>query len=155
MSNTIPVVNSTLYFGTASEVSTQSGNRGDVFFATDTRVEYTNTDGGTTWVVTRSYTLAGAAKVDSERGPAGFPNGGQTAAYTASAGTIATGVNAYYVDVTCTSDAYIAIAASPTANSSGYFCGAGLTYRFPISINDKVSALQVSTGGTMYVHPVA
>ena len=58
----ITVSSATLYYGTDAEINALSATLGDVGFATDTGKEYTNTDGGTTWAVTRAYT-SGAAHV--------------------------------------------------------------------------------------------
>jgi len=52
----ITVSGATLYYGTDAEINALSATKGDVGFATDTGKEYTNTDGSTTWVVTRAQT---------------------------------------------------------------------------------------------------
>ena len=87
-------------------------------------------------------------------GPEGHENAGETVAYTLTAGTSAAIVGTI-VDVTCTTDAYVAIGSSVAATSSGYFCAAGQTYRFPITSGNTVSAIQVSAGGNLHVHPVS
>lgn len=58
----ITVSSAKLYYGTDAEINALTGTKGDVGFATDTGKEYTNTDGGTTWVLTRVSTT-GAASV--------------------------------------------------------------------------------------------
>jgi len=62
------------------------------------------------------------------------------------------------VDVTCTTAAVIQIAATPVAVvATGYYCAAGITYRFPITSGNKVAAIKAtgSSAGVMYLHPVA
>lgn len=40
------------------------------------------------------------------------------------------------------------------ATTPRYDCAVGVTYRFPITSGDKVSAIEVSSGDTVYAHPV-
>jgi len=58
----ITVSSAKLYYGTDAEINALTGTKGDVGFATDTGKEYTNTDGGTTWEITR-VNVSGAACV--------------------------------------------------------------------------------------------
>jgi hypothetical protein len=77
----------------------------------------------------------------------------QSAAYTATAGTITTaitdGVNK--IRVICTSAAYVKIGNSPTATSSDVYMAADSPEYFTIKPGMKVSAIQVSAGGTLHV----
>lgn len=78
-------------------------------------------------------------------------NGGQSVAYTGTAGTItnavAQGIDVVKVNVT--TDAYVSV--SGTATTSDCLCLAGVDYWFPIPSGGKVSAIQLSSGGTLYV----
>ena len=56
---TVTVADAVLKYGLEADVASETGAIGDVFFATDTYCEYTNTDGGTTWVKTRQSNSAG------------------------------------------------------------------------------------------------
>jgi hypothetical protein len=77
----------------------------------------------------------------------------QSVAYTVTAGTITTaitdGVNK--VRVVCTSAAYVKIGNSPTATSSDVYMAADSPEYFTIKSGMKVSAIQVSAGGTLHV----
>jgi len=62
------------------------------------------------------------------------------------------------VIVTCTTTAQIAIGSNPTATvATGYYCAAGITYRFPITSGNKVAIIHSdgTTAGVGYIHPVA
>lgn len=84
---------------------------------------------------------------------------GQSVAYTGTAGTITNtlpeGTTA--VRVMTTSDAYIRIGVSPTAVTTDLFLPAYMPEYFPVyAIGPnlpKVSAVQVSAAGTLYVMP--
>lgn len=88
---------------------------------------------------------------------------GQNVAYTGTAGTIS---NALPIDCTAvwvwtTTDAYIRIGASPTAVTTDFPLPAMTPMVFPVSPRDaqssngcKVSAVQIASGGTLYVCPV-
>ena len=58
----VTIAFATLYYDTASNIQALSANKGDFGFEIDTQDEYTNIDGGTTWVMTRAST-GGAAHV--------------------------------------------------------------------------------------------
>jgi hypothetical protein len=77
----------------------------------------------------------------------------QSVAYTGSAGTIASAVGAqtYKVRVLTTTDAFIKIDNSPTATSSDVYLPALQAEYFHITPGQKVSAIQVSAGGTLHV----
>ena len=77
----------------------------------------------------------------------------QSVAYTGTAGTIANavGVGTQKVRVLVTTDAFIKIAKTPTATTSDvYLPGLSAEY-FTIYSGEKVSAVQVASGGTLYV----
>jgi hypothetical protein len=77
----------------------------------------------------------------------------QSVAYTAVAGTISTAITTgiQYVRVVTTSAAYIKIGSSPTATTSDVYLPADWSEVFRISPGEKVSAVQVSAGGTLHV----
>jgi hypothetical protein len=77
----------------------------------------------------------------------------QKVAYTGTAGTITNGVGAqtYQVRVVTTTDAFILIGDSPTATTSDMPTFAGLPEYFTITPGQKVSAIQSSAGGSLYV----
>lgn len=75
----------------------------------------------------------------------------QKVAYTGTAGTIANVVTASVLRVFCTSAAYIKIAVSPTATTFDMLVGANQPEYFRCVPGDKVSAVQVSAGGTLHV----
>lgn len=77
----------------------------------------------------------------------------QSVAYTGTAGVItnpiSTGV--YAVRVWCSTDAHIAVGAAPTATTSNMPVSAGVAEYIAINPGEKVSAIQQSAGGTLYV----
>lgn len=77
----------------------------------------------------------------------------QSATFTTTAGTItnAVGAQTYRVRVAATTDAFIAIGKAPTATTSDAPVFAGVPEYFTIAPGEKVSALQISAGGTVYV----
>lgn len=81
------------------------------------------------------------------------PGATQSVAYTGTAGTIsnAVGAQTYQVRVWCTSQAYIAFGASPTATTSDIPIPANTPEYFTITPGQKVSAVRDSTSGTLFV----
>jgi hypothetical protein len=77
----------------------------------------------------------------------------QKVAYTGTAGTIPNGVGAqtYQVRIVCTTGAFVLIGDSPTATTSDMPTFADLPEYFSITPGQKVSAIQSSSGGTLYV----
>lgn len=79
----------------------------------------------------------------------------QNAAYTGTHGVISNAVNASIdtiVEVTCTTLAYVAVGATPVATSAnGRVVAANTPTLFKLRVGEKVSAVQVAAGGTMYV----
>jgi hypothetical protein len=77
----------------------------------------------------------------------------QSAAYTGTAGTItnAIGSGSYKVRVVVTSAAYVKVGDSPTATSSDVYMAADAPEYFSCTPGQKVSAIQVSAGGTLHV----
>jgi len=77
----------------------------------------------------------------------------QSKAYTGTAGTIdnAVGTQIYKVRVVTTSAAYIKIGDSPTATTADVYMPADSPEYFTITPGQKVSAIQVSAGGTLHV----
>jgi hypothetical protein len=75
----------------------------------------------------------------------------QSVAYTGTAGIITNGVGGQIraVRVVCTSAAYIAFNA--TATTAGIYVPANTPEVWQIEPGDKVSAIQVSSGGTLHV----
>lgn len=77
----------------------------------------------------------------------------QSVAYTATAGTV---TNTFSLGVTkirvmCTSDAYIKIGKTPTATTADPIIPANSVEYFLTREGEKVSAVQVSAGGTLHV----
>ena len=81
----------------------------------------------------------------------------QSVAYTGSAGTItnAFGTGTQKVRVVVTSAAFILIAKDPTATSAGVYMPADSPEYFTVNPGEKVSAIQVSSGGTLHVTEIA
>lgn len=81
------------------------------------------------------------------------PGTHQSIAYTGTAGTIANAVNAHTraVRVVSTSACYLAFGQAPTATSAGVYMPADRPEIFMVSGGEKVSAIQVSAGGTLHV----
>lgn len=82
------------------------------------------------------------------------PNTVQSVAYTATAGTITNpvGANTTVVRVYCTSDAHIAFGAAPTATTNDTPIAADAPEYFRVTPGvDKISAVQQSAGGSLYV----
>ncbi|SCB51661.1 hypothetical protein GA0061099_10214 [Bradyrhizobium yuanmingense] len=77
----------------------------------------------------------------------------QSKAYTGTAGTIdnAIGSSVYKVRVVVTSAAYVKVGDSPTATSSDVYMAADAPEYFSCTPGQKVSAIQVSAGGTLHV----
>jgi hypothetical protein len=77
----------------------------------------------------------------------------QSVAYTGTAGTItnAVGVGVNKVRVVVTSAAYVLIGTAPTATTAAVYMPADSPEYFTISPGEKVSAIQVSGGGTLHV----
>lgn len=81
----------------------------------------------------------------------------QSVAYTGTAGTItnAFAAGTYKVRVAVTSAAYVKVGNSPTATSSDVYMPADAVEYFTVLPGMKVSAIQVSAGGTLHVTEVA
>jgi hypothetical protein len=77
----------------------------------------------------------------------------QSVAYTGTAGTITNVVasQTYKVRVLVTTDAYIKIGNSPTATTSDVYMAAFEPEYFTITPGQKVSAIQVTAGGSLHV----
>lgn len=75
----------------------------------------------------------------------------QKVAYTGTHGAITTAVAATIVRVVCTSAAYIKFATTPVATSNDVYVAADQPEYFRCLVGDKVSAIQVSAGGTLHV----
>lgn len=77
----------------------------------------------------------------------------QSVAYTGTAGTItnAAGDGVLKVRVVVTTAAYILFGTAPTATSAGVYMPADQPEYFTVSPGEKVSAIQVSSGGTLHV----
>lgn len=79
--------------------------------------------------------------------------GGQSVAYTGTAGAIsnAVGSQTYAVLLVATTDCYIVFGKTPTATTADTMIPANTALVFRIRPGEKVSAVQVSSGGTLYV----
>lgn len=85
---------------------------------------------------------------------------GQSVAYTGTAGTITNNLPAgtQAVTVTTTTDAFVRVGASPTAVVTDLYVPAFCTRVIKVpdpGVPSKVSAIQVTTGGTLYVSPAS
>jgi len=76
----------------------------------------------------------------------------QKIAYTGTATVIANPINAEMVDITCTTEAHIAIGPNPTATLLDIHMTAGVPRTLRCNLQDKVSAIQVSSSGTLHVN---
>ena len=79
----------------------------------------------------------------------------QSVAYTGTAGAIANVVGASKVCIWCSTDAHIAVGSAPVATTSDKPVTAKLDYVIDIEPGQKVSAIQQSAGGTLYVTPLS
>ena len=81
----------------------------------------------------------------------------QSVAYTGTAGTIAAAITTGItkIRVVVTSAAYIKIDSSPTATTSDVYMPADSPEYFTVRAGMKVSAVQVSSGGTLHVTEIA
>lgn len=79
------------------------------------------------------------------------PQTHQSVAFTGTAGTITNAVAASCVRVVCTAAAYIKIGTNPTATTGDVYVSAGNAEYFRCEPGEKVSAVQVSAGGTLHV----
>jgi hypothetical protein len=81
----------------------------------------------------------------------------QSVAYTGTAGTVANTITAgvQKVRVCATSACYIAIGVSPTATTAGIYMPADSVEYFTVAAGEKVSAIQLSAGGTLHVTEIA
>ena len=81
----------------------------------------------------------------------------QNVAYTGTAGTVANGVNTgvYKVRVLTTTDAFVTTDGSTPSATNGAYVPALSPEYFTVTPGQKVSAVQVSGGGTLYVTEVS
>ena len=79
------------------------------------------------------------------------PGDSQSVAYTGTAGTISNALNSRGVRVVVTSAGFVKIAPSPTATTTDIYMPANVPEYFACNVGDKVSAIQLSSGGTLYV----
>ena len=81
----------------------------------------------------------------------------QVVAYTGTAGTISNAVasGVYVIRVVVTTAAHIAIGTDPTATTSDVYMPADTPEYFVVSPGEKVSAIQVSSGGNLHVTEVS
>ncbi len=77
----------------------------------------------------------------------------QSVAYTGTAGTIPTAINAGVAKIRLivTTAAFIKIGNTPTATSTDVYIPADSPEYFTITPGQKVSAVQLTTGGTLHV----
>lgn len=88
---------------------------------------------------------------------AGYLGTHQSKAYTGTAGTIDNAISdgIQKVRVVVTSAAYIKIGKSATATTFDVYMAADVPEYFTIKAGEKVSAVQVSAGGTLHVTEVS
>lgn len=70
---------------------------------------------------------------------------------TAMSGGLENARNTRFIRVLCTTAAFVRIGVSPTAVATDYAMTANVAETFACNPGDKVSAVQVASGGTMYV----
>lgn len=77
----------------------------------------------------------------------------QSKAYTGTAGTIdnAIGAGTWAIRVVVTTAAYVQVGSSPTATSADVYLPADRPEIFICNPGEKVSAIQVASGGTLHV----
>jgi hypothetical protein len=77
----------------------------------------------------------------------------QSVAYTGTAGTITTAFSGGLkkARIVCTSAAYVKVGVAPTATTSDVYCPADAPEYVSVAPGEKVSAIQVSAGGTLHV----
>jgi hypothetical protein len=77
----------------------------------------------------------------------------QSVSYTGTAGTISSGISGSVqrIRVLVTTDAFIKIAGSPTATTSDVYLPGLQPEYFTVNPGEKVSAIQVASGGSLYV----
>lgn len=77
----------------------------------------------------------------------------QNVAFTGTAATITNGISAgvYKIRVWCTTDAFVKVDSSPTATTGDMPISAGSPEYFSCTPGQKVSAIQQSASGTLYV----
>ena len=87
----------------------------------------------------------------------GYPGTHQSAAYTATAGTITNAITSgtFKARVVVTSAAYIKIGKDVTATTSDVYMAADSPEYFSIRPGEKVSAVQVSGSGTLHVTEIS
>ncbi len=95
-----------------------------------------------------STTPAGAQTFDAI-----FPGTTQAVTYDGSTQTTnAVGTTTTVIQVTCTTAAFVAVGTNPTASpTNGAYVPANTPVKFGINPGDKVAAIKVASGGTMYV----
>lgn len=81
----------------------------------------------------------------------------QSKAYTGTAGTIDNAITAgvQKIRVICTTAAYVKVDKSPTATSADVYMAADAAEYFTVTEGMKVSAIQVSSGGTLHVTEIS
>lgn len=94
-------------------------------------------------------------KISVLMGPQAHDGQGDTDTYagTGSEGSVGP-FTANFVDVTCTTNAFISFNGTAVANSD-YFVVANTTYRFPIVSGSSISVIQATAAGSIYAHPVS
>ena len=95
-------------------------------------------------MASQTPTLPGSAQCLS-------PEEVQNVAYTATAGTIADATSGRVLRIFCTTDAFIKIGVDPTATTSDTPVAARSAEYFRANPGNKVSAVQASQGGILYV----
>lgn len=80
----------------------------------------------------------------------------QNVAYTGTAGTVATGVSAsvYKIRVIVTTAAFVKVGDGTAATNADAYMAAGAAEYLTCTPGQKVSAIQVASGGTLYVTEV-
>lgn len=85
--------------------------------------------------------------------PIFFPRTTQKVAYTGTHGAIGNAIadGVRLVRIWCTTDAFVVAAPTPEADTADMPITAKVDHYLPVNEGDKVSAVQISAGGDLYV----
>jgi hypothetical protein len=76
-------------------------------------------------------------------------------AYTGTSAQSAAHIGSRIVRLVSTADCFVAVGANPTASNTGVFLPASKPEFFVCDVTDKVAAIQVPSGSTLYITPAA
>ena len=79
------------------------------------------------------------------------PGVSQTVAYTGTAGVTTNPIGSTFVRIVCTSAAFVAFGAAPTATTADMYIPANSPEWIPIDPSHKVSVVRLTDDGTAYI----